>query len=56
LLLPYLNKFTSVGYLFGFHSLRPSKARKQKVMNKRQKVKLHEVKNRNYSSFYCMYV
>jgi len=51
-----LNKFIAVGYLFRFNSVRPSKARKQKVMHKKEKVKLHEVKNRNYSSFYCMYV
>jgi hypothetical protein len=37
LLLLYMNKFTAVGNLFGFHSVRPSKARKQKVMNKKKK-------------------
>jgi len=51
-----LNAFTAVGYLFGSDSVRPSKTRKQKEMNEEQKIKLHEVKNWNYSSFYCMYV
>lgn len=44
----YLNKFSTSLICF-YYSVRPSKARKQKSNQQKTKIKLHEVKNWNFS-------